>query len=120
MLQLNSSASYNELADEFWTLYNAHISDISTVLEESIDKRGWDDSFFIDDDANEEPSATAEQYRVVLEDTRDAIVKIITRAVADCMRDAHVNRYNRDSITVELDAIPDFDVELIIRPKFND
>lgn len=116
MIKLNSSASYNELADEFWMLYNSNISDISDALEQAIDERGWGSDFFTEND--DEPPATEEQYRTVLKATRRDISKLITGAVASVIDNATITRFGSDSLTIELDSMPDFSIELTIRPDF--
>lgn len=118
MLKLNSSVSYEELADEFWILYNSNISDISEVLEKAIDLKGWNDSFFTDDD--NEPPASIDQYREILRNTRDDISKIITGAIAASIENASITQFSSDSVTIELESMPDFDIELIVRPKFTE
>lgn len=120
MLRLNASAeaSYNELADEFWTLYNSGISDISEVLEKEVDRQGWGDLFFTNSD--EEPPVTASQYRTILDETKDAVSKIITGAISDNISKARVTELSSDSVTIQLDSMPDFDIELIVRPKFKE
>lgn len=118
MLKLNASASYEDLADEFWTLYNSNISDISEVLEKAIDSKGWNDSFFTDDD--NDPPASVDQYRAILRETRDDISKIITGAIAASIDKASITQFSSDSVTIELESMPDFDIELIVRPKFTE
>lgn len=115
-INANSEGSYNELADEFWTLYNSNISDISEVLEDAVDSKGWGDLFFTGSD--EEPSVTASQYRTILNETQDSVSKIIAGAVSENIRNARVTQLSSDSVTIQLDSMPDFDIELIVRPKF--
>lgn len=115
-IDADSNGSYNELADEFWILYNSNISDISEVLEDAVDNEGWGDLFFTGSD--EEPPVTASQYRTILSETQDSVSKIIVGAISDNIRNARVTQLSSDSVTIQLDSMPDFDIELIVRPKF--
>lgn len=118
MIKLNASASYNELADEFWVLYNANIPGISEVLEQEIDKRDWSSDFFTDAD-DDNPPATANQYAEVLKAAQDELRKLITGAVAkEIDSAARVTEIKADSFVIELDTMPDFDIQIKVEPKF--
>lgn len=118
MIKLNASASYNELADEFWVLYNANIPGISEVLEQEIDKRDWSSDFFTDAD-DDNPLATANQYSEVLKVAQDELSKLITGAVAkEIDSAARVTEIKADSFVIELDTMPDFEIQIKVEPKF--
>lgn len=118
MIKLNASASYDELADEFWILYNARIPGISEVLEQEIDKRDWSSDFFTDAD-DDNPPATANQYAEVLKAAQDELRKLITGAVAkEIDSAARVTEIKADSFVIELDTMPDFDIQIKVEPKF--
>lgn len=118
MIKLNASASYDELADEFWVLYNARIPGISEVLEQEIDKRGWGSDFFTDAD-DDNPPATANQYSEVLKAAQDELSKLITGAVAkEIDSAARVTEIKADSFVIELDTMPDFDIQIKVEPRF--
>ena len=53
--------------DKFWELYNNSSSEYITKIEDLIQEEGLEDVFFITDPLQEEPNATEDDYKYILE-----------------------------------------------------